>query len=103
MAKFYEDVLVNLAKKSDEFTEKLEILDSCNKKVKESTKKLLELIQTFKPNKTVCKICCLRPPTAAVQPCFHGGLCSSCAQRALNRGRCFVCRAKIDAFVTIYI
>jgi hypothetical protein len=99
----YEDVLTNLKKSADKFAQDLTDLNNQNNHVKESTEKLLDTIQKLVGDKTCCKICYNRPPTHALQPCYHAGFCVHCAQRAMNRGRCDICRTPIESVVKIYM
>ena len=99
----YEDLLTNLKKKATEFSAKLTDLNNQNNHVKETTEKLLETLSTLGSKKIFCKICYSRPPTHALQPCYHGGFCLHCAQRSLNRGRCAICRTPVESFVKIFL
>ena len=103
----YEEVLANLKKTADKFSDKLTELNNQNNDVKQTTEKLLETMSTLKGSsaQTFCKICynSSRPPNFALKPCYHASFCQNCAQRALNRGRCPICRSDIESFVKIFI
>ena len=103
MTSNYVETLNKIKLKADEFASVLTNINNLNNDLKERTEKLLKALGDIKHNKVTCKICYSRPPTHCVLPCGHAGICEQCAQRALNRNRCFTCRANIGSAVKIYM
>ena len=43
--------------------------------------------------KEECSICLTNKPTCIYEPCFHGGMCLTCATKNYTRmGKCYICR-----------
>ena len=99
----YEDILLKMKDKSDEFSTFLTDLNNLNNDVKTRTGSLLKKIDDLKgKNQKLCTVCYTRVPTHALQPCGHI-YCENCAQRGLNRNKCFTCRQPIQELFRIFI
>ena len=105
----FKDLTENLHAKSVELNEHLTNLKQLNETliatsagVLESLSNLVGTVAIREPRVT-CNVCYSRPPTHALSPCGHAGLCLNCAERAKTRNRCHVCRGRVVELLKIYI
>ena len=103
MAQEYESILLKMKQKSDEFKTYLTELNNLNNDVSDKTGKLKTII-TFKGagKDKLCSVCYSRPSTHAFLNCGHTH-CENCAQRGLNRNRCFRCRSEVEGIMKIFM
>ena len=101
----FRDLAHQMAEKSKEFANHLQLLSKMNNDLRDQSIKILDelnrLVGKVTTTKT-CSVCYTRTGDYAVIPCGHGGLCQSCAQRSLDRHRCFVCRGPVDSTVRVF-
>ena len=101
----FQDIAQKMHEKSVEFDNHLSALKKLNDELRDRSGKVLEGIKnlcgTLSGPKT-CSVCYTRPGTFACVPCYHGGLCNSCATRSKDRGRCFTCRQRVEDVVKIF-
>ena len=101
----FQDLARQLHEKSKEFNEHLTNLVKLNDELRDRAGKVLTAITKLcghSDGPVTCKVCYTRPGQYACVPCYHGGLCQSCAQRSKNRAKCFVCRARVEDIVKIF-
>ena len=101
----YNDLLGKLKQKADQFSAHLGDLNNLNNAAREKAEALRKALQEFPTKETqpTCSVCYTNPPTHALLGCGHGLYCQTCAERALSRNRCFLCRARIESIVRIYM
>jgi len=105
MTSSFQDLARKMHEKSKEFDEHIQSLKKLNDELRDRAGKVLEALnnlcgQTTGPKS--CNVCYTRPGVFACIPCGHGSLCQSCAQRSLDRIRCFTCRQRVEAIVKIF-
>ena len=100
----FQDLARKMHEKSKEFDEHLTTLKKLNDELRDRAAKVLEAITNLCGNAEprTCSVCYTRPGTYACLPCGHSNLCSSCATRSKDRGRCFTCRQRVDGIVKIF-
>ena len=99
----YDELLMKLKEKSEEFSAFLTEINNLNNDIKTRTDKLLHAIDQLKgKNHKLCTVCYSSIPTHALMPCGHI-YCEKCAQRGLNRNKCFTCRQNIQELFRIFI
>lgn len=53
---------------------------------------------------TLCLICYERPPNVIIEPCGHGGVCSTCVLNLIQKEKiCPLCREKMETIYVIQI
>jgi hypothetical protein len=100
----YDELLKKLKEKADEFAVKIGDLNELNNAARERTEALRIAMDDFrgKPYAS-CPVCMVvTPPTHALLGCGHA-FCEECAQRQLTRNRCYICRARIESIVRIFV
>jgi len=101
----FQDLAKQLHVKSKEFNEHLTGLLKLNGEFRDQAGRILTAITKLCGHTngvTTCKVCYTRPGQFACVPCYHGGLCESCSAKSQERGRCFVCRARVEDIVKIF-
>jgi hypothetical protein len=99
----YEDACCKMKQKADKFSVFLTDINNMNNDVKNNLDKLLQAFSDIKGTIQTCTVCYSRPPTHVFIPCMHAGICQSCAERGLNRNKCFQCRSPIESISKIFI
>ena len=94
-----------MKEKTEEFEKHLNTLSSINSDLKNRSEKMLEALHMVVGNqKTImCAVCYSEPANCAFLPCGHAKYCETCAQRGLNRGKCYICRGRVQSFIKIYM
>ena len=101
----FSDIAKAMQEKSKELDDHLTHLKKLNEELRDRSEKILvaleKLVGCTKNSDKSCTVCYSRPRTHAVLcgPCY----CQNCAQRCLDRGRCYVCRKAVTEMVRIYI
>ena len=101
----FQHLARKLHEKSKEFDEHIQSLKKLNDELRDRAGKVLEALNNLFGQATgpkSCNVCYTRPGAFACIPCGHGCLCQSCAQRSLDRTRCFTCRQRVEAIVKIF-
>ena len=93
-----------MKEKTEEFEQHLNTLSSINSDLKNRSEKMLEALHKVVGNQNaiMCAVCYTEQASFAFLPCGHAKYCESCAQRGLNRGKCFICRGRVQSFVKIF-
>ena len=103
MTSSIEELCTKMKQKTEEFEKHLNTLSSINNDLKIKSTKMLEVLnEVVGDSKKTCSVCYTRQSSFACLPCGHV-FCESCAQRAQNRGRCFICRIRVESFVKIFL
>ena len=103
MTSSIEELCTKMKQKTEEFEKHLNTLSSINTDLKVKSTKMLEVLnEVVGDSKKTCSVCYTRQSSFACLPCGHV-FCESCAQRAQNRGRCFICRIRVESFVKIFL
>ena len=99
----YEEILLKLKDKSDQFSNSLTELNNANNDLKNKTETILKKLSELKgrPVKT-CSVCYTRECTHALVPCGHT-FDQNCATRALSRNRCFMCRGEVESILRVFV
>ena len=101
----FSDIANAMQEKSKELDVHLNHLKKLNEELRDRSEKILvaleKLVGCTKNNDKSCTVCYSRPRTHAVL-CGHC-YCQNCAQRCLDRGRCYVCRKAVTEMVRIYL
>ena len=106
--KSYVDLCKSLQDKSAELDALLRNLTLINGELKDKCEKALAALRQLCGNNSIaaritCGICYTRERTHAILPCGHGGLCETCANRVVRRGRCSTCRGTVEGHIRIYL
>ena len=78
----FRDLAQKMHEKSKEFDAHLTDLKKLNDELRDRSGKVLEAITNLCGNINIpktCTVCYTRPGMFACVPCYHGGLCNSCA------------------------
>ena len=107
-AQTYSDLAKKMHDKGLELDKKLRNLTRANADLIVKCENCLTALKEFTGStalaaKISCSVCCTRERTHVLIPCGHGGMCQSCAERALRRGRCFQCRANVEQLLKIFL
>ena len=108
MSSSYEEAAAVLRARSVEFEVHLTHIKEINDMLLLKSSEMLEALKEFgtgtsREARTTCNVCYSRPRTHVLTPCGHAGFCRSCAERALTRGRCHVCRGHVAETFKIYL
>ena len=89
--------------KTSEFESILNTISVINTNLKESSEKMLTTLNELVGKTKCCSVCYTHEANFVMLPCGHATFCESCAQRGLNRGRCFVCRSRVQSVTKIFL
>ena len=98
----YDELLKKLKEKADEFAVKIGDLNELNNAAREGAEALRIAMVDFTGKQNTCPVCMVTSPTHVLLGCGHA-FCQECSERQLGRNRCYVCRARVESIVRVFI
>ena len=100
----YDQLLLKLKERAEKFALHLGDLTSLNNAAREKTEALRKALQGLHGSAITCTVCMTNNSTHALIGCGHT-FCRECTERAMARNppRCFICRARVESSVRIYV
>jgi hypothetical protein len=99
----YVELLKKLKEKADEFAVKIGDLNALNNAARERVEALRIAMDDFRGKQNTCPVCMVAtPPTHVLLGCGHA-FCQECSERQLGRNRCYVCRARVESIVRVFL